>query len=391
MVQVPILTMVDDTFAIAECGHKSVAINQFINSHIELKKLRMHTPDENGKTKCHKIHVGCGNQVCPGLLVHGTAMKEVKEDTYLGDVIRGDGKNTSSVKSRVSKGIGVISQIMNVLESVSFGKFYFQIALTLREAVFLNSILTNTEVWYGLRKSEIEELESLDRVLIRKILSLPKTTPIEALYLETGCLNIGTILKMRRLNFLHYLLKCDDKSVLKRFFQVQDKFPVEDDWSVQARLDLNDFGIPSDLNYVQSKSKNSFKKLVKKQARRFAFMKFKDEQKDHSKMSKLEYKELKIQDYLLCQDITVSQAKVLLKFRTRMANYGNNFKGTNKHTACLMCENHPDSQEFIFECKYNKDNLNLRGKYEDIFTHKINNEVIETLEKIYKHRECKLK
>ena len=56
-----------------------------------------------------------------------------------------------------------------------------------------------------------------------------------------------------------------------------------------------------------------------------------------------------------------------------------------------MCENHPDSQEFIFECKYNKDNLNLRGKYEDIFTHKIKNELIETLEKIYKNRECKLK
>ena len=107
-------------------------------------------------------------------------------------------------------------------------------------------------------------------------------------------------------------------------------------------------------------------------------------------MSNLSYKELKIQGYLLCQEITVNQAKVLVKFRTRMANYGNNFKGTNKNLACLMCENHPDSQEFIFDCIYNKNNVKLRGKYKDIFTQKIEIEVIETLEKIYKHRESKL-
>jgi hypothetical protein len=103
LVKVPILTMVDDTFAIAECGQKSMAINQYINTQIETKKLQMHTPDATGKSKCHKIHVGCKNLVCPELLVHGTPMKQVSEDTYLGDVIRYDGKNTSSLKNRVSQ------------------------------------------------------------------------------------------------------------------------------------------------------------------------------------------------------------------------------------------------------------------------------------------------
>ena len=195
IVHVPILTMVDDTLAISECGHKSLAMNEFINNQIEMKKLKMHTPDVTGKTKCHKIHVGCANLVCPELLVHGTVMQQVSEDTYLGDVVRSDGKNTSNLKNRLSRGIGVISQIINLLDTVSFGKFYFQIALSLRESIFLNSVLTNIEVWYGLTNSEIEELESLDRVLLTRILSLPKSTPSEALFLETGCLNIGTIVK----------------------------------------------------------------------------------------------------------------------------------------------------------------------------------------------------
>ena len=108
-------------------------------------------------------------------------------------------------------------------------------------------------------------------------------------------------------------------------------------------------------------------------------------------MSMLNYSELKIQGYLFCQDITVNQAKVLLKFRTRMVNYGNNYKGTNKQNECLMCQNHPDSQESIFDCKYNQNNVKLRGTYEDIFTREIKIEVIETIEQIYKHRERKLK
>ena len=35
-----------------------IAVNTYINAQIELKKLSFHTPDENGKSKCHVIHVG---------------------------------------------------------------------------------------------------------------------------------------------------------------------------------------------------------------------------------------------------------------------------------------------------------------------------------------------
>ena len=260
IVHVPILTMVDDTLAISECGHKSLAMNEFINNQIEMKKLKMHTPDVTGKTKCHKIHVGCANLVCPELLVHGTVMQQVSEDTYLGDVVRSDGKNTSNLKNRVSRGIGVISQIINLLDTVSFGKFYFQIALSLRESIFLNSVLTNIEVWYGLTNSEIEELESLDRVLLTRILSLPKSTPSEALFLETGCLNIGTIIKCRRINFLHYLLKSDKNSMLRKFFETQFNFPAKDDCT--SHKNVKEFMIPEHLEHIQAQSKDSFKRLV---------------------------------------------------------------------------------------------------------------------------------
>ena len=156
------LAMVDDLLGIAPCGLESIALNTFINVQIEMKKLKFHTPGPDGKTKCHKIHVGNKNEFCPTLLVHGTPMPEASSDTYLGDVISSDGTNKLNILSRVSKGQGKIAQIMSMVDKISLGKHYFKIALLLRESIFLSSVLTNSEVWYRVTKAELEELESLD-------------------------------------------------------------------------------------------------------------------------------------------------------------------------------------------------------------------------------------
>ena len=67
--------------------------------------------------------------------VHGQEADRVSEAVYLGDIISQDGKNSQNIKSRVSKGMGIISQIMEILQTVSFGSKYFEIAIVLREAL----------------------------------------------------------------------------------------------------------------------------------------------------------------------------------------------------------------------------------------------------------------
>ena len=134
------------------------------------------------------------------LLVHGTTMPEVTSDTYLGDVISGDGSNKLNIQSRVSKGLGKIAQIMSMVEKISLGRHYFKIAFLLRESIFLSSVLTNSEVWYRVTKADLEELELLDRSLLNRIFGAPSSTPTAALYLETRCMTIGTTLKAIRAN-----------------------------------------------------------------------------------------------------------------------------------------------------------------------------------------------
>ena len=97
------LAMVDDLLGVAECGLDSIKMNTFINTQIELKKLEFHTPGPDGKTKCHVMHVGKRNNICPKLEVHGTTMQLVTHDTYLDDVISADGSNTLIIKNRLSQ------------------------------------------------------------------------------------------------------------------------------------------------------------------------------------------------------------------------------------------------------------------------------------------------
>ena len=61
MVRVLPLACVDDLLGFAPCGNKSISLNTFINTHIEMKKLKFHTPSITGKSKCHKLHIGKPN------------------------------------------------------------------------------------------------------------------------------------------------------------------------------------------------------------------------------------------------------------------------------------------------------------------------------------------
>ena len=80
-------------------------------------------------------------------------------------------------------------------------------------AIYLHTLLSNADSWYNLTSKEITELESIDEMLLRKVLSAHSKTPLELLYLETGNVPIRFILKSRRLSFLHYLWNKEDDAL----------------------------------------------------------------------------------------------------------------------------------------------------------------------------------
>ena len=274
-----------------------------------------------------------------------------------------------------------------MLESISLGAHYFKIAFLLRESLFLNGILYSSESWYGLKNAEVNELEKLDKILSRRIFEVPQSVPSVSLFLESGCTRIGTIIKAKRIIFLHYLVNLDKSEMLYKFFITQWEQWAKLDWTEQVRVDLKDFNIPVSLEFVKSKSKYTFKKLVKQQMKKYEFRRLLTEKELKSKMENLSYSEFKRQEYLNLGKMNKSQAIVVFKFRLRMSPFGENFKAGQQTTSCPFCHSHVDSQEESFNCSKMKELVNIRGRFSDVFRENQPVELVKSLFDVFHFRE----
>ena len=130
-------------------------------------------------------------------------MKVKQEQTYLGDVISSDGKHAKNVIARKNKGLGVITQITQILDTVLFGKYFFEVAMILRSSLLLSSLLLNSEAWVNLSEKDIRGLERTDEILLSKILDSEANTSNTLKYLELGIYPIRFEIIKRKIIFLH--------------------------------------------------------------------------------------------------------------------------------------------------------------------------------------------
>ena len=148
--------------------------------------------------------------------------------------------NSSNIKSRKAKGLSIAKQIKTILENSFLGQYYFEAAIMLREALFLNSYLLNCEAWYSVTHHDIKQLEAADHNLIRTaILACPRYTPICSMFIELALLLVRYIVKKRRILFLQYILKQDKNSLLLNFFQAQHTSPIKGDWATAVEKDMS--------------------------------------------------------------------------------------------------------------------------------------------------------
>ena len=176
--------------------------------------------------------------------------------------------------------------------------------------------------------------------------------------------------------------------MLSKVFKTQWKYPVKDDWVNQVQQDLKDLDMILNLEEIRSKSTYTFKKQVKIKSKEFALEQLLILKSKHSKMENLEYTEIKLQNYLSNDSITVQEAKNLFKYRTRVAKYQANMKNNPKLSlTCPFCKVQPDTQIHSAQCHVVQSKVDVRGNYKDIFLDNIPVEIIKTLMEITKLRE----
>ena len=109
-------------------------------------------------------------------------------------------------------------------------------------------------------------------------------------------------------------------------------------------------------------------------------------------MKNLDYSELKTQDYFFDKNLSITQKRMIFKYRTHLESFKVNYKYNFTDLRCELCKAHPDSQIDSILCNVifgqdqesRKDNLEM---YLKIYDEKIPKETTDLIWKIAKTRD----
>ena len=179
-------------------------------------------------------------------------------ETYLGDILSNDGTIDLNIQARYRKGSGVNNTIFALLQEISFGEYFFEMAMLFRSSMLINSILCSSEVLYGVKQIHIETLEKCDKLFFTKLFGVPNSCAYESYFLEPGALPIRFILIGRRLMYYWSLLNKSDNELVKNVFKTQKQFPIRDDWILEVQENLKFCDIELSEDQIKNMKKNKF-------------------------------------------------------------------------------------------------------------------------------------
>ena len=104
--------------------------------------------------------------------------------------------------------------ILTIMGNQHFNNIELETAWKLLETCIQPIITYGGETW-EMTKQEKKRINQIQENIIRRILMLPQSTPTESLYIETGLLDITTIVTKNRLNMEKKLHKHPEKLTRK--------------------------------------------------------------------------------------------------------------------------------------------------------------------------------
>ena len=286
LVGTPPLQMVDDILGVQKCSSNSLYLNTAINTFVKLEKLIL------SSKKCNNIHVGVNNIQCPPLTIDGIEMKNSEQEKYLGDILDKKGTCRPNIEKRISERYSkysIVSNILAIVNEVPLGYWKVQAGLSLRQAMLLNGILFNSEVWQGTETKDVILLEKVDEALLRGILGAHPKIPLEALYLETKSIPIRFIISSRRILYLHNILQKDKDEMISKIYAAQKEKPSKGDFVNLVKNDLENIGLEiSEHEMIQIPKQN----LKKDKVLNASFIYLKSLQRNHSKMKNMKHQNI---------------------------------------------------------------------------------------------------
>ena len=329
--KIPSLLWMDDVVLIENEGKKSQDLLNITDHtskkyHVEFgmpktKYIRTSKKKDNLELKLGNQHI-----------------EETDKYTYLGEVNNKCMNLKDQLKHIEGKAEAAYQTLIAVAEDREFKGIRMQCIWKLIETCIIPIITYACETWEP-NKQEMKKLnQTLDKIL-RRVLMTPDATPRQALYIETGLLDIETIIDKKRLCMMARL-KHNRSEMMNSVLN-----NPECKWMKKTKETMEKYNI---FEWELAEEKCVTRRIITDRIR----------EKFHEKMSiipegrtkiihflegKREWAPEKAAEYM--NKLTRKQASIVFKTRTRMIKVKGNYKNGHPDQKCRACKGAEESQK----------------------------------------------
>ena len=215
--------------------------------------------------------------------------------------------------------------------------------------MLVGGMLSNAESWINITQKDLENLEAPDIILQKKILS-SKGNPSKCfIQLELGIIPIKFILKLKRLNFLHYILTEHKNSMISQVYTVMRQDCKKGDFVSLIESDMSDLEINHSDSEIEEMSRASWKKYIKEKVISAALMYLVKENNTKDKTKDILFSELKLAEYLQKNKKT-SLSKIIFHTRSKTLEIKNWAPWKFENDLCVACKKEVESMCHFMNC-----------------------------------------
>ncbi len=280
---------------------------------------------------------------------------------YLGDPFNEKGNNDDLIQDRVRRGTKASICITSLIYEINLGIHEISVWILLYRALFLSTVLFNSQTWSRLRQKDLEKLQVMQQKFLKKVVGVSSGTPNSFIFLELGILPIEVEIHKRMLMYLHRILQLSiDDPVYQMFTNLKalDEKGEKNWWTLVKTLPAK-YGLPNPESIKQLK-KVSFKQLVNKTINNMVFADLKKQCHELKKTANITYKSFKMQEYL--STMYPNQARLIFKSRCKTLDIKteNKYKYDEDDTLCRNCGVEDESFQHIINCGFDEaDHINI--------------------------------
>ena len=340
---------------------------------------------EFGRAKSQALKIG-RNNLKPAFKLGDMPIDNTTTYKYLGEVFNDRENLTDHIKQLEGKAEAAYQTILTIAEDRHFKQIKMGLIWKLIETCIIPIIVYGAETWTP-NKQEMKKLNSMLDNILKRTLMVPTSTPREALYIETGLLDIETILDKKRLNMAARV-----KREKPDLVEVVLKRDIEGGWNqstkrVRDKYNMNNEELTGSKyktkRVIDNKVEQAFREKIEISANQKSKIRYIMQGKQGWEVGKRE-------EYL--ESLTRSEVETIFRARSRMLQVKENYKGAFSGTVCRACGNETETQKHVLnECPKIHVTESSKVNINDIFNKdpKILKEVAEkTKEALKKLMEC---